>query len=211
MGDDPPARLDDDSLRAGVDRLVARDTDLAGIVARHGPPPLWAREPGFATLVHIILEQQVSLRSAEAAMGRLVAAAGEVSAAAIVAAGSERLIPAGLTRQKTRYLLGLSEGVLDGRLDLDALALADDQAARQQLLGFAGIGPWTADIYLLMALGRPDIWPVGDLALATAMRRAKRLADVPRSEEQLGMAEMWRPLRAVAARILWHSYLAGER
>jgi DNA-3-methyladenine glycosylase II len=211
MGDDPPARLDDDSLRAGVDRLVARDTDLAGIVARHGPPPLWAREPGFATLVHIILEQQVSLRSAEAAMGRLVAAAGEVSAAAIVAAGSERLIPAGLTRQKTRYLLGLSEGVLDGRLDLDALALADDQTARQQLLGFAGIGPWTADIYLLMALGRPDIWPVGDLALATAMRRAKRRASVPRSEEQLGMAEMWRPLRAVAARILWHSYLAGER
>jgi DNA-3-methyladenine glycosylase II len=211
MGDDPPARLDDDSLRAGVDRLVARDTDLAGIVARHGPPPLWAREPGFATLVHIILEQQVSLRSAEAAMGRLVAAAGEVSAAAIVAAGSERLLPAGLTRQKTRYLLGLSEGVLDGRLDLDALALADDQTARQQLLGFAGIGPWTADIYLLMALGRPDIWPVGDLALATAVRRAKRRASVPRSEEQLGMAEMWRPLRAVAARILWHSYLAGER
>jgi DNA-3-methyladenine glycosylase II len=211
MGDDPPARLDDDALRAGVDRLVARDTDLAGIVVRHGPPPLRSREPGFATLVHIILEQQVSLRSAEAAMGRLVAAAGEVSAAAIVAAGSERLVPAGLTRQKTRYLLGLSEGVLDGRLDLDALALADDQTARQQLLGFAGIGPWTADIYLLMALGRPDIWPVGDLALATAMRRAKRLADVPRSEEQLGMAEMWRPLRAVAARILWHSYLAGER
>ena len=211
MGDDPPGRLDDDALHAGVDRLVASDTDLADIVARHGPPPLWAREPGFATLVHIILEQQVSLRSAEAAMGRLVAAAGEVSAAAIVAAGPERLLPAGLTRQKTRYLLGLSQDILDGRLDLDALALADDQTARQQLLGFAGIGPWTADIYLLMALGRPDIWPVGDLALATAMRLAKRLPDVPGFDEQLAMAEMWRPLRAVAARILWHSYLAGER
>jgi DNA-3-methyladenine glycosylase II len=211
MGDDPLGPLDDDALHAGVDRLVARDTDLARIVTRHGPPPLWAREPGFATLVHIILEQQVSLRSAEAAMGRLVAAAGEISAAAIVAAGPERLIPAGLTRQKTRYLLGLSQGVLDGRLNLDALASADDQTARQQLLGFAGIGPWTADIYLLMALGRPDIWPVGDLALATAMRRAKRLAIVPRSDEQLGMAEMWRPVRAVAARILWHSYLVGER
>jgi len=211
MGHDPPVRLDDDALDAGMDRLVARDTDLADIVARHGPPPLWAREPGFATLVNIILEQQVSLRSAEAAVGRLVAAAGEVSAAAIVAAGPERLLPAGLTRQKTRYLLGLSQDVLDGRLDLDALALADDQTARQQLLGFAGIGPWTADIYLLMALGRPDIWPVGDLALATAMRRAKRLANVPRFDEQLAMAEMWRPLRAVAARILWHSYLAGER
>jgi DNA-3-methyladenine glycosylase II len=210
MGDDPPGRLDDDALLAGVDRLVARDTDLAGVVARHGPPPLWAREPGFATLVHIILEQQVSLRSAEAAMGRLVAAAGEVSAAAIVAAGPEQLIPAGLTRQKTRYLLGLSQGVLDGRLDLDALASADDQTARHHLLGFAGIGPWTADIYLLMALGRPDIWPVGDLALATAMRRVKRLATVPRSDDQLGMAEKWRPLRAVAARILWHSYLAAK-
>src|SRR5215218_1775690 len=131
MGDDPPARLDDDALHAGVDRLVARDTNLAGIVARRGPPRLWAREPGFATLVHIILEQQVSLRSAEAAMERLVAAAGEISAAAIVAAGPERLIPAGLTRQKTRYLLGLSQGVLDGRLDLDALALADDHAQGQ--------------------------------------------------------------------------------
>ena len=103
-----------------------------------------------------------------------------------MAAGPERLLPAGLTRQKTRYLLGLSRDVLDGRLDLDALASADDGTARQQLLGFVGIGPWTADIYLLMALGRPDIWPVGDLALATAMRRAKRLAAVPRSDEQAG-------------------------
>jgi DNA-3-methyladenine glycosylase II len=211
LDDDPPARLDDDALHAGVDRLVARDTDLAGIVTRHGPPPLWAREPGFATLVRIILEQQVSLRSAEAALGRLVAAAGEVSAAAIVAAGPERLVSAGLTPQKTRYLLGLSRDVLEGRLDLDALASADDRTARQQLLGVLGIGPWTADIYLLMALGRPDIWPVGDLALATAMRRAKRLVAVPRAAEQLAIAEMWRPQRAVAARILWHAYLAGER
>jgi DNA-3-methyladenine glycosylase II len=211
MGDDRLALLDEGALHAGVERLAARDTDLAGIVSRHGPPPLWAREPGFATLVHIILEQQVSLRSAEAALGRLVAAAGEVSAAAILAAGPERLVRAGLTRQKTRYLLGLSRDVLDGRLDLDALASADDVTARRQLLGFVGIGPWTADIYLLMALGRPDIWPVGDLALATAMRRAKRLAAVPRSDEQLAMAQTWRPLRAVAARVLWHAYLAGER
>ena len=210
-GDEPPERLDEDALHAGVDLLAARDTDLAGIVTRHRPPPLWAREPNFATLVRIILEQQVSLRSAETALGRLVAAAGEVSAAAIVTAGPERLVPAGLTRQKTRYLLGLSRDVLDGRLDLDALASADDRTARQQLLGVVGIGPWTADIYLLMALGRPDIWPVGDLALATAMRRAKRLVAVPRADEQLAMAEMWRPLRAVAARILWHAYLAGER
>jgi len=211
MGAAGPTRLDDAGLRVGVASLGARDADLAGIVARHGPPPLWARPPGFATLVHIILEQQVSLRSAEAALTRLVAAAGELTPHAIVAAGPERLLGAGLTRQKTRYLVALAERVTDGRLDLDALETADDDAARRALLAVVGIGPWTADIYLLMALGRPDIWPTGDLALATAMRTAKRLPASPRPDEQAGIAEAWQPLRAVAARILWHAYLQGER
>ena len=211
MGTAVLIRLDDDALRAGVDRLAASDPDLAGIVARHGPPPLWARQPGFATLVHIILEQQVSLRSAEAALARLVAAAGEVTPEAIAAAGPDRLLEAGLTRQKTRYLVGLAEEVSTGRLDLEALERADDEDARRSLVAVVGIGPWTADIYLLMALGRPDIGPTGDLALATAMRRAKRLAAVPSSDEQAEIAVAWRPLRAVAARILWHAYLQGER
>ena len=211
MGAAGPTRLDEAALRVGVGSLGARDADLAGIVARHGPPPLWARPPGFATLVHIILEQQVSLRSAEAALTRLVAATGEVTPDAIVAAGPERLLGAGLTRQKTRYLVALAQRVTDGRLDLDALETADDDAARRALLAVVGIGPWTADIYLLMALGRPDIWPTGDLALATAMRTAKRLPAIPRPDEQAGIAEAWQPLRAVAARILWHAYLQGER
>ena len=211
MGTDRPARLDEATLRAGVDVLGERDADLAGIVARHGPPPLWARPPGFATLVHIILEQQVSLRSAEAALARLVAAAGKVTPEAIVAAGPERLLGGGLTRQKTRYLVGLAEDVSDGRLDLDALEAADDDDARRHLVGVVGIGPWTADIYLLMALGRPDIWPTGDLALASSMRTAKRLASPPRADEQAAIAAAWHPLRAVAARILWHAYLQGER
>ena len=204
-------RLDEDALHAGVDRLAGSDPDLAGIVARHGPPPLWARQPGFATLVHIILEQQVSLRSAEAALGRLVAAAGAVTPDAIAAAGPDRLLEAGLTRQKTRYLVGLADDVSTGRLDLDALERADDEDARRSLVAVVGIGPWTADIYLLMALGRPDIWPTGDLALAAAMRRAKRLAAIPPADEQAAIAVAWRPLRAVAARILWHAYLQGER
>jgi DNA-3-methyladenine glycosylase II len=203
--------LDDDGLQRGVAALATHDPDLAGIVARHGPPPLWAREPGFATLVHIILEQQVSLRSAEAALARLQAATGVVTPAAIVETGATRLLAAGLTRQKTRYLVALSDDVLRGRLDLEALGAADDDEARAGLMAVVGIGRWTADIYLLMALRRPDIWPTGDLALASALRHAKGLDGTPSAEAQRAIAEPWRPWRAVAARILWHAYLAGER
>jgi DNA-3-methyladenine glycosylase II len=204
-------RLDADGLAAGVRALVAVDPDLAGIVERHGAPPLWAREPGFETLVRIILEQQVSLASAEAARLRLIAVAGAIEPGAIAAAGEDALRAAGLTRQKARYLVGLADDVVAGRVDLAALESADDEDARRQLTGILGIGRWTADIYLLMALGRPDIWPTGDLALAGSMRRAKQLATLPSGEEQLAIAEVWRPWRAIGARLLWHAYLAGER
>lgn len=206
-----PRTLDESSLAEAVHALAAVDPDLAGIVARHGQPPLWGREPGFETLAHIVLEQQVSLASGAAALARLRAATGEVSPAAVVAAGEARLLAAGLTGQKTRYLLGLADAVLTGRLDLDDLVLADDGAVRARLTALLGIGDWTADVYLVMALRRPDVWPVGDLALAAAMRRAKGLPALPRREEQLGLAAAWRPWRAAAARILWHAYLSGER
>ena len=158
-----------------------------------------------------MLEQQVSLASAEAARLRLVAAAGPIEPGTIVAAGEERLRAAGLTRQKARYLVALAQDVQSGSLDLTAVAAASDDDARTRLTELLGIGRWTADIYLLMALGRPDVWPVGDLALAGAMRRAKRLAALPTAAEQAAIAEPWRPWRAVAARLLWHAYLAGER
>jgi len=203
--------LDEETLTHAVRELAAIDDDLRGIAARHGPPPLWAREPGFETLVRIILEQQVSLRSAEAAHARLVGAARAVEPGAIVATGEHRLRDAGLTRQKSRYVVGLARDVVDGRLDLDAVAAADDDTAQAALMGVVGIGRWTADIYLLMALRRPDVWPTGDLALAGSMRRAKGLAALPDGVAQLAIAEAWRPWRAVAARLLWHAYLAGER
>jgi len=191
--------------------LATVDPDLAGILARHGPPPLWAREPGFATLAAIILEQQVSLRSGAAALARLERAAGGLDPARVVALGEERAREAGLTRQKARYVVGLAERVIDGRLDPDALAAATDDDVRERLLEVPGIGRWTADIYLLMALGRPDVWPDGDLALAGAMRRAKNLEVLPDAAAQRAIAEAWRPFRAVAARLLWQAYLAGER
>ena len=206
-----PTRLDEAALLDAVHALATIDDDLAGIVERHGPPPLWAREPGFATLVQIILEQQVSLASAEAARQRLVAAAGAVDPAAIAAAGEEALRAAGLTRQKARYIVALANDVTDGRVDVAAVDEASDDEAHRRLTAILGVGRWTADIYLLMALGRPDIWPLGDLALAGSMRRAKRLATVPSHDEQLAIAGPWRPWRAVAARLLWHAYLAGER
>jgi len=205
----PP--LDEAGIEAAVQALAAIDLDLAGIADRHGPPPLWGREPGFETLVRIILEQQISLASADAAFRRLVLATGPVEPAAIVAIGEEGLRSAGQTRQKSRYLVGLARDVLDGRLDLDAVAAADDDDARAMLTSVVGIGRWSADIYLLMALRRPDIWPTGDLALAGAMRRAKGMDVLPTGSEQAAAAEVWRPWRAVAARLLWHAYLAGER
>lgn len=208
---DPWRPLDEAGVAVAVRELAAIDPDLAGIAERHGPPPVWGREPGFETLVRIVLEQQISLASAEAAFRRVVQATRVVEPAAIVATGEEGLRAAGQTRQKSRYLVGLARDVLDGRLDLDAVAAADDEDARTMLTSVVGIGRWSADIYLLMALRRPDVWPTGDLALAGAMRRAKGMATLPTAPEQAAIAEAWRPWRAVAARLLWHAYLAGER
>ena len=160
----PP--LDDLSLRAAAVELAARDADLAGILERHGPPPLWARPAGFETLVAIVLEQQVSLSSGAAALGRLRRAAGAVQPDALRTLGEDGARRAGLTRQKARYVVGLAEAAIDGRFDVDAIAADDDDAARARLVALLGVGRWTADIYLLMALGRPDVWPHGDLALA---------------------------------------------
>jgi DNA-3-methyladenine glycosylase II len=210
----PPAvvePLDAELLLVAVDQLVARDPILAGIVERHGPPPLWDRPPGFESLVAIVLEQQVSLRSGAAALERLRQAAGSLEPERVVALGEDGARAAGLTRQKARYVVALARAALDGTFDAEALAAADDETARAGLVRLVGVGGWTADIYLLMALRRPDVWPSGDLALASAMRRATGLGALPTRDEQALIAEAWRPWRSVAARILWHAYLNGER
>jgi DNA-3-methyladenine glycosylase II len=206
-----PAPLDELAVADGAAVLARGDAELAAILARHGPPPLWGRQPGFETLVAIILEQQVSLASGAAALERLRNAAGAVEPGSVAALGEEGARAAGLTRQKARYVVGLAEAILGGRFDPDRLADADDDVVRLELVALPGIGRWTADIYLVMALRRPDVWPDGDLALATAIRRAKSLEHLPSPAEQRAIAEAWRPWRAVAARQLWQAYLAGER
>jgi DNA-3-methyladenine glycosylase II len=201
-------RLDEETLRAAAEELAARDGRLAAVVAAHGSPPLWAREPGFPTLLHIILEQQVSLASARAAFDRLRAAADPLTPARFLDFDDAELKAIGFSRQKTRYGRELSRAVLTGALDLDGLREQDDDSARTALTSVTGIGRWSSDIYLLMALGRPDVWPAGDLALEVAARDVLALPQKPGRDELAVIAETWRPYRAVAARILWHAYLS---
>jgi DNA-3-methyladenine glycosylase II len=203
--------LTDEALVDACRELAERDTSLAAVLARLGPPPMWGRAAGFPTLVHIILEQQVSLASARAAFDRLNAVVSPLTPAGLLALDDATLKQIGFSRQKTGYARHLARLVLAGELDLDRLAALDDDAVRAELLKVKGIGPWSADIYLLMALRRPDVWPTGDLALVAAAREVKGLAAPPTREEMDALGQAWRPWRAVAARLLWHHYLSKRR
>lgn len=199
-----------DGLTAAVEDLAARDADLAGIVARFGHPPLWDRPPGFATLVHLILEQQVSLASAQAAFDRLRAVADPLTPARFLALTDAELLAVGFSRQKARYGRALATAIEDGTLELDVVDRLDDDAVQRVLEEIPGIGRWTSSIYLLMVLGRPDVWPVGDIALATSVAEVKGLGRRPDSAEMAVLGDAWRPWRSVAARLFWLDYL-GRR
>ena len=196
------------SLAVAVEELAVRDPDLAGIVARHGLPPLWDREPGFATLLHIILEQQVSLASARAAFDRLRVAAEPLTPVRFLEVTDAELLAIGFSRQKARYGRALAEAMRSGALDLDGLHVLDDEAVHETLQRVPGIGPWTSTIYLLMVLLRPDLWPAGDIALAESVGEVKGIGRRPDATEMAELGEAWRPWRSVAARLLWHDYLA---
>jgi DNA-3-methyladenine glycosylase II len=204
----PPDSLSEATLAAAAHHLAKRDKDLALILTTYGPPPLWARPQGFPTLLRIILEQQVSLASADSMFQRLKKNIIPLTARRFLELGEPHLKSLGLTRQKTAYCLHLSESLVEKRISLARLARMDDINARASLMALKGIGPWSADIYLLMALRRPDIWPTNDLALSTAAARVKSLKRKPDSNELSKIAEKWRPYRSVAARMLWQYYLA---
>ncbi|HYH82888.1 MAG TPA: hypothetical protein VEX86_24050 [Longimicrobium sp.] len=211
LSTDAPTTLTRATLLQGVRELAARDAGLGAIVARHGPPPMWGRPRGFATLVRIILEQQVSLASAATLFARVERELGGAMTPAVVrAAGFAGLQALGLTRQKAAYVATLADRVADGSLRLPSLARLPDAEVAETLVRVPGIGPWTASIYLLMALRRPDVWPLGDLALHKAMARLPDHARLPTSDKAAAFALRWRPWRAVAARILWHAYLSDR-
>ncbi|MFC1572549.1 DNA-3-methyladenine glycosylase family protein [Candidatus Eisenbacteria bacterium] len=201
------ATLTKESLAKAARILARSDHDLARLHRAHGVPPLWGRRPGFSTLVRIILEQQVSLASARAAFGRLKTGVIPLTPQQCLSMGVERLRGLGITRQKSAYCVHLTRALCEGDLDLRAVAKMDDAAAKEALVRTKGIGPWTADIYLLMALRRPDVWPSGDIALINTMKSVKHLDEGVAEERLTRIATRWRPYRAVAARMLWQHYL----
>lgn len=205
-------KLDEDTLKKACTLLAERDSALAGVLAQYGFPPLWSRAPGFSTLVHIILEQQVSLVSANAAFARLCAYSdGSLTPAGLLEFSDEALQAAGLSRQKMRYIRHLSEAIVQGQFHLEELETLSDEAVRQRMTQLKGIGNWTADIYLSECLLRPDILPQGDIAMQEAFRVLKNLPARPDHDHFLLGTAHWRPWRSAGTRILWHYYLSARR
>ena len=204
-------RLTSKTFNDAVAMLAERDADLGAIVSRFGRPKMWRRTGGYATLVLLILEQQVSLSSAQAAHRRLTATAGSLTPERVGQLSDQEFRAAGVSRQKTRYIRHLGDSVLDRSLRIDRFGRKADDEVRSELTRIKGIGPWTADVYLLTCLMRPDVWPVGDIALQAAAKDVKGLDARPGPAELTGIGEAWRPWRSVAARILWHHYLNTVR
>lgn len=199
--------FDETTFREAVELLAAEEPTFARVIEEHGPPPFWARPAGFPTLVWLIMEQQVSLESGAEMYRRLHGLLGTITPERVAATSDAELRGIGVTRQKTGYLLELAGSIVDGDLDLDALERLDPPAARRALLGVKGVGPWTADVYLLSALRLVDVFPVADRALQVGTAEVLGMSEVPDPEQLELLSLPWRPIRAAAARIVWHSYL----
>ena len=204
--------LDENNLITACKKLSKQDKDLAFIFQTYGLPPLWERESGFATLIHIILEQQVSVASALSAFDKLRGKLnGEITPENLLSLSDAEMKAAYFSRQKIVYARDLAQNILNGNLDLNRFGNLSNEEIKHELKKIKGIGDWTADIYLLMAMLRADIMPKGDLALHVAWQRLNRLQYRPTSDEFLQIAERWKPLRSVAARLLWHFYLNAKK
>ncbi len=201
-------KLDETELAKICKKLSKTDEDLKYIFETYGAPPLWKRDGSFATLVHIILEQQVSLASALSAFNKLKEKLEKITPENVLRLSDEELKLCYFSRQKTVYVRELSNAILSGGLNLKNLEKLSDADAKHELKKIKGIGDWTADIYLLMAMLRADVMPKGDLALHIAYKKLKNLEHAPNSDEFQIIAEKWKPFRAVAARLLWHFYLS---
>lgn len=195
----------------GIEHLSSRDEHLRGVIEVHGAPPLWVREPGFATLLYIILEQQVSLASAKATYAKLIVEVKRLTPGRFLKLTTRQLKRVGFSRQKMLYARILAKEMATRRLKLHTLHAMEDEDVRARLTALKGIGPWTAENYLLMALRRPDVWPASDLALQIAVQQVKGLRKRPTAEKLDKMSEAWRPWRSVATRIFWHHYLSTRR
>ncbi len=198
----------EDDVTAGCDWLVAAEPVFGRVMELTGTPPLRRRVAGFAGLAQVVVSQQLSNASAAAIWGRLEAAVAPFTHDAYLNLSDDVLRGCGLSGGKVKTLRGLAVALDGGALLLDQWDGLDDDEACAKLTAHSGIGPWTAEVYLLACLGRTDIWPVGDLALQKAVQDAFGLETRPKPDEMITLAEPWRPWRAVAARLLWAYYSA---
>jgi len=189
------------------DKLTRKDRELKGIITQHGYPPLWTRPNTFQTLILTILEQQVSLAAAYAAFKKLKQKIGFVTPAKMLQLTDEEMRACYFTRQKMGYARGLAEAVQSKKVQLKKLRALPDEEVRSELIKLKGIGHWTIDVYLMHALQRTDLFPLGDIALVNSLIEIKQLHPYISKEEMLKIAEPWRPYRTIAAMILWHSYI----
>jgi DNA-3-methyladenine glycosylase II len=200
-----------EQLKTSLDAIAAREPLVAAAVARVGYPAPRLRDPGYETLLRTIVGQQVSVAAAASIWNKLAAGLGDLTGPTVVAAASdEALRAAGLSRQKASYARSLAEAVTSGGLDLHALPV-DDEEAIAQLVQIKGIGRWSAEIYLLFAEGRADVWPAGDLAVQIEIGRIMGLAERPSEKLTRELAERWRPHRGAAAILAWHHYKADMK
>jgi DNA-3-methyladenine glycosylase II len=188
--------------------LAKSDPELAAVIASYGYPPFWSRANTFETLVHIILEQQVSLASALSTLNKLKERIEEITPARLLMLTDEELRACYFSRQKTAYVKYLAEALLSGQLNLQQLEQMPDDEIRRCLTALKGIGNWTVDIYLLMVLHRTNIFPIGDLAIVNAIKQLKQLPATVTKEEIILLANAWRPYRSIATMLLWHYYLS---
>ncbi|HXS36739.1 MAG TPA: hypothetical protein VN721_08565 [Flavipsychrobacter sp.] len=191
------------------DKLAKKDKDLALIIKEHGYPPMWTRPNSYKTLVHIILEQQVSLASALAALNKLQEKTKGITPAKILALSDEELRACYVSRQKALYIRNLAEAIKSKKLNLKEFENMPDDEVRAALIEMKGIGNWTIDVYLMFVLQRADIFPIGDLAAVNALKRAKHLAKDTSREAMLKVSEQWKPYRTIATMLLWHHYLSS--
>jgi DNA-3-methyladenine glycosylase II len=206
-----PVIRGDDDIFEGLAALALADPRLAAVIARAGPLPLRLNEPGFAGLAHIIVSQMVSRASANAIWRRIEAVTGPVTAEAFLGADPQLAAGFGLSRAKTGTLTRVAEAVAAGTLDLHGLSRADPRQAMTALTGIRGIGPWTAEVYLMFCGGHADVFPAGDVALQSAVGHALGLDTRPTAKMLIGMAGLWSPWRSVAARLFWAYYATEMR
>ena len=203
--------FDENNFSTYCDHLAKKDIDLKLIIDTHGYPPVWKRIPNFETLIHIILEQQVSLASARSALNKLKEKIGSVTPNNVLLLTDAGLKTCYFSRQKIVYARHLATSIISKQLILEKLTTAPDETVKVELKKIKGIGDWTADVYLMMALNRTDLFPTGDIALVNSIKDVKNLPKHTSKEEILQIAAQWIPYRTIAAYLLWHSYIKKRK